>query len=212
MADIEVVSIQGQRTRRAEKAYATRLKIVRAAITSIEQNGYSGTSVSRIIEAANVSRGAYLHHFRSKHLVFRAVALQLISDVFRRFGDVQLDSENPEQALRSILHLLWEDILTGPEGRVFTELLLAARTDEVLAVHMRRPAFRALRIFGWAAARRLPTRPDSPLRGMDLVRMAQWLLRGMALDQPLAMDPNFFHRQIDLVVDFLSPHLAGSSD
>ncbi|MEO1404911.1 MAG: TetR/AcrR family transcriptional regulator [Pseudomonadota bacterium] len=195
-------------TSRQQKAQATRLKLVRAAMTCVERYGYSGASVSRIIETAGVSRGAYLHHFKAKHLIFRAVALQLVSDVFHQLSQLKFDDKNPEDTLRLILHSLWEDILQGPEGRVFTELMLAARTDEILATHMRRPAFRALRIFGWAAARRLPTRPDSPLRGIDVARIAHWSLRGMALEQPLSMNPLFFRRQIDLIVDCLSPHLA----
>ena len=78
--------------------------------------------------------------------------------------------------------------------------MLAARTDEVLAMHMR--------IFGWAAARQLPTRPESSLRGIDIARIAHWSLRGMSLDQPLAADPLFFQKQVDLVFDCLAPHLA----
>ncbi|MEM6900351.1 MAG: TetR/AcrR family transcriptional regulator [Pseudomonadota bacterium] len=201
IAEIEPVT-------RKRKAEATRLKLVRAAMTCLERYGYSGASVSRIIETADVSRGAYLHHFRAKHLIYRAVALQLVSDVFRRLSKVKFENKNPEDALRSILHTLWEDIFEGPEGRVFTELMLAARTDEILAMHMRRPAFRALRIFGWAAARQLPTRPESSLRGIDIARIAHWSLRGMSLDQPLAADPLFFRKQVDLVVDCLAPHLA----
>jgi len=94
------------------------------------------------------------------------------------------------------------------EGKVYLELLQAARTDQIIALHMRRPALRALRIFGWAARRTIVVHSDSALSPSDIVRLAQWLLRGMSLDMPLARDPNFFHSQIDLFVDLVATQLA----
>lgn len=203
-----LVSGSGEGRRSQEsRSRAMRERLVTAAVTCIETHGYAGASVSRIIEEAGVSRGAYLHHFKAKHLIYNAVALRLVSDVFRRLGDLQPLEGNTREDLRAVLHTLWDDVVTGPEGRVFSELMQAARTDEVVAQHLRRPAFRALRIFGWGALRRFPVVEDSPMTPLDIVRIAQWVLRGMALDTPLSLDPQFFHRQIDLFVDMLSPHL-----
>ncbi|MEM9667294.1 MAG: TetR/AcrR family transcriptional regulator [Pseudomonadota bacterium] len=197
---------QGGITRR-DRANETRLKIVGAATRCIEHYGYSGTSVSRITELAGVSRGAYLHHFRAKHLVFRAVALQLVADVVDHLNQIQMEEIRTKQDLRDVLYVLWEDVVLGPVGRVFTELMLAARTDSILATHMRRPARRAIRVLGWVAARKMPRNPKTDLAAKDIVRLAQWVLRGMSLDQPLSTDPNFFHRQIDLLVEMVVPHL-----
>lgn len=201
---------EGRRSQEA-RSRAMRARLVTAAIACIETHGYAGASVSRIIEEAGVSRGAYLHHFKAKHLIYKAVALRLVSDVFRRLGDLDTDEASTVEDLRSLLHTLWDDVVTGPEGRVFSELMQAARTDEVVAQHLRRPAFRALRIFGWAAMRRFPVATDSVLTSLDVVRLAQWTLRGMALDTALSLDPRFFHGQIDLFIDVLSPHLAKCS-
>jgi len=199
---------QGERRSQDTRSRAMRDRLVRAAITCIETHGYAGASVSRIVEEAGVSRGAYLHHFKVKHLIYKAVALRLVSDVFRRLGTLDNNEVSTAEDLRSLLHGLWKHVIEGPEGRVFSELMQAARTDEVLAQYLRRPAFRALRIFGWAALRRFPVAPHSPLASLDMVRLAQWTLRGMALDTALSLDPKFFHRQIDLFVDVLAPHLA----
>ncbi|MEM1104743.1 MAG: TetR/AcrR family transcriptional regulator [Pseudomonadota bacterium] len=186
-------------------------RLVTAAIVCIETHGYAGASVSRIVQQAGVSRGAYLHHFRAKHLIFKAVALRLVGDVFRRLGDMEPNQGSTAEDLRVVLHTIWDAVVTGPEGRVFAELMLAARTDEVVAQHLRRPAFRALRLFGWGAQRRIPIAKTSPLTSSDVVRLAQWTLRGMALDTALSLDPKFFHRQIDLFVDMLAPHLPSAS-
>lgn len=208
MTAIESQSGEGQgRRSQEERSRAMRERLVTAAIACIEAHGYSGASVSRIIDEAGVSRGAYLHHFKAKHVIYKAVALRLVSDVFRRLGDLQPNEASTLEDLRAVLHKLWDDVVTGAEGRVFSELLQAARTDEIVAQHLRRPAFRALRIFGWAALRRFPVAEGSPLTPLDVVRLAQWTLRGMALDTPLSLDPKFFHRQIDLFIDMLAPHL-----
>lgn len=197
---------EGRRSQES-RSRAMRERLVTAAIKCIETHGYAGASVSRIIEEAGVSRGAYLHHFKAKHLIYKAVALRLVSDVFRRLGELQPHEGSTKEDLRAVLHTLWDDVVTGPEGRVFSELMQAARTDEVVAQHLRRPAFRALRIFGWGAMRRFPVAESSSLTSLDVVRLAQWTLRGMALDTALTLDPKFFHRQIDLFIDMLSPHL-----
>ncbi|MEL6652823.1 MAG: hypothetical protein AAFQ87_18640, partial [Bacteroidota bacterium] len=49
---------------------------------------------------------------------------------------------------------------------------------------------------------------DSALSSTDIVRLAQWFLRGMSLDVPLSRDPKFFHSQIDLFVDMVATQLA----
>ena len=48
----------------------TQERILSAAETAFASQGYDGTSVSAICEAAGVSKGAFYHHFDSKQAVF----------------------------------------------------------------------------------------------------------------------------------------------
>ncbi len=51
-------------------------RIIQAVLTCLEKDGYAGTTVSRIIEVAGVSRGAPLHHFASKAAMIAAAGLR----------------------------------------------------------------------------------------------------------------------------------------
>jgi len=55
------------------KAQDTRDKLLRTARQLFEQDGYDATSVSRIVEAAEVSRGTFYLYFDSKRDIFGAL-------------------------------------------------------------------------------------------------------------------------------------------
>jgi AcrR family transcriptional regulator len=59
----------------AERAHQTRSRILAATLNCLKTRGYAGTTLSRVQKGARVSRGALLHHFRTKHeLVASAMA------------------------------------------------------------------------------------------------------------------------------------------
>ncbi|MEL6859078.1 MAG: TetR/AcrR family transcriptional regulator [Pseudomonadota bacterium] len=185
-----------------------RRQIIDGAISAMDRYGFTGATVSKITEEAGVSRGAYLHHFETKHALYEQVAIVIVDELFQRFAQAWPEQSRSEPELRQVLHDAWDQAFMRAEGKVYLELLHAARTDEIIAQHMRRPALRALRIFGWAARRRIAVRPEGSLSSSDIVRLTQWFLRGMSLDVSLARDPKFFHTQIDLLVELIATQLA----
>ncbi|MEM1391063.1 MAG: TetR/AcrR family transcriptional regulator [Pseudomonadota bacterium] len=197
---------KGRRTQ-AARSEEMRERIVAAFITCIEKYGLSEASVSRITQEAGVSRGAYLHHFRAKHMIYKAAALRLVTRAFRKLSSIEGDPTNPKEDLRLILRALWDDFVIAPEGLAFVELMQAGRTDEVVAQYLRRPAFRVLRLFTWAARRRYRLKPDTPYTNADMVRMILWTLRGMSADRALVLQADFFDHQIDTIVAMYAPAL-----
>ncbi|MEL7041521.1 MAG: TetR/AcrR family transcriptional regulator [Pseudomonadota bacterium] len=191
----------------AERSRQMRERIITAFISCIEKYGLAETSVSQITKEAGITRGAYLHHFKAKHLIYKDAALRLVSDSFRKVSNIPVHPDGPAADLKQVLHCIWEDVVISPEGRAFSELMQAARTDELVAQYMRRPALRALRIFGYVAKRRFPFRAGSKMKTNDFLRMTQWTLRGMAADTALVYQADFFHRQIDLLVDDIADEL-----
>lgn len=62
------------RTRDAERAGAERrAKIVSAALSLFAAQGYRGTSLGAVAEAAGITQSGLLHHFRSKEALLAAV-------------------------------------------------------------------------------------------------------------------------------------------
>nr|WP_286188726.1 TetR/AcrR family transcriptional regulator [Mycobacterium sp. PO2] len=109
-----------------------RTRLLDATVECLVTYGYAGTTTPRIAEIAGVTRGAQVHHFRSKEdLVVAAIehlAEQRIQTAIRQNGRL-LSSADP---VASVLEFLWEshqgDMLVAT-----IELWVAARTDEVLA-------------------------------------------------------------------------------
>jgi AcrR family transcriptional regulator len=117
-----------QEERRAE----TRAKLLEAAIESVHEVGYAQTTVRRVSEIAGVSPGAQAHYFpRRVELVAAAVeelAERRIASVREHAGALP---DEPEERLRAVLDLLWDD-LSGPTFTVFVKLWVAAADDPEL--------------------------------------------------------------------------------
>jgi AcrR family transcriptional regulator len=192
-----------------ERTHSTRKRLVEAAIAAIDEEGYAGASVSRIVERAGVSRGGHLHHFASKDLILAAVGDHLSASVFRRTGAVLKACPDPEARLGALLRFLWREVMSAREGRVMNELMVAARTDPVLASHLRPMVLRAIRLYGRAAERLFMARPGAAIDVQTAFRMAQWCLRGMMMDQPISQDRSFFENQLEALILALSPVIVG---
>jgi AcrR family transcriptional regulator len=131
--------INGRRVRRtqAERSAAMRTRLLDATIECLVTYGYAGTTTPRVAERAGVTRGAQIHHFRSKEdLVVAAIehlAQQRTRAAIREFGRVEASSD----PVSTVLDFLWE-AHQGPMFVATVELWVAARTGDVLARHIER--------------------------------------------------------------------------
>ena len=64
-----------------KKTRETRDRLLRVARAAFEDEGYDATSVSRIVEGADVSRGTFYLYFDSKEDIFRTLAEALLEQV-----------------------------------------------------------------------------------------------------------------------------------
>src|SRR6201995_4699350 len=114
-----------------------RTRLLDATIECLVTYGYAGTTTPRVAELAGVTRGAQIHHFRSKQdLVVAAIehlAQQRARGAIRELGRVQASSD----PVSMVLEFLWE-AHQGPMFVATVELWVAARTDDVLAAHVER--------------------------------------------------------------------------
>ncbi len=105
----------------------TRDAIVEAADELFYRMGYDHTSFADIAGAVKISRGNFYFHFKSKDEILDAVIDRRVTNTQRMLDRWEADSEQPEDRIRSFIHILitnWAKIkLHGcPVGTLCAEL------------------------------------------------------------------------------------------
>jgi AcrR family transcriptional regulator len=201
--------VDGQPARRtqAERSAAMRIRLLDATVDCLVTYGYSGTTTQRVAELAGVTRGAQIHHFRSKEdLVVAAIehlAQQRAQAAIREMGRV-VASPDPVSA---VLDFLWE----AHQGPVFVatlELWAAARTDPVLAQQVDKvePLVNATLIA--AIAQLMPQHP-APKEIRNAVYTAMDALRGILMTRFVDRDDDRTRRRWDRACVHLREIMAG---
>jgi AcrR family transcriptional regulator len=112
-----------------------RERLLDATISCLVDYGYAGTTVTRIAERAGVTRGAQVHHYRTKDDLVTAAVTHLAGRS-AEFGWTQVarlvDVVDP---VGDLLDTLW-DVHSGPTFTATVELWVAARTDPELRQHV----------------------------------------------------------------------------
>lgn len=123
---------------RSAQRHATRTLILEAAVSSLLEKGYAATSTVAVQHRAGVSRGALLHHFPSRALLFGALVEHLVASneeaVLLGLEAAPLGTHRG--SLRGGLQVLFE-ALRRPAFQAELELWTAARTDPELRVALR---------------------------------------------------------------------------
>jgi AcrR family transcriptional regulator len=118
-----------------ERASAMRHRLLEATIDCLVDHGYAGTSTTRVVERAGVTRGAQVHHFPTKAALV-AAAIRHLADKRAEQAFAELDRIKKEpDPVDSALDLMW-DLHQGPVFHATVELWVAARTDPELLSHL----------------------------------------------------------------------------
>jgi len=173
--------IGGERTRRtqAQRSAAMRARLLDATVECLVTYGYAGTTTPRVAEIAGVTRGAQIHHFRSKEdLVVAAIehlAQQRTQAAMQEFGRIDLSAD----PMPTVLEFIWE-AHQGPLFVASMELWVAARTDPALARQITRvePLVNSTLIA--AIGQLMPEHPD-PKAIRNVVYTAMDALRGILM-------------------------------
>lgn len=113
-------------TRRQQRD-RTRQHLLETTVTCLVEHGYAGTTTQRIQRLADVSRGALLHHFRSKADLL-AAAIGYIAE--RQLADIRAAAPSSRQARLDAVRAT----MSGPVFQAGLELSMAARTNEALRI------------------------------------------------------------------------------
>lgn len=119
---------RSQSERRAE----TRGRLLDAAVESLIDVGYAGTTIRRVTELAGVSQGAQSHYFPRRVDLVAAAFERLAEQRIERYRERSRElSDDLDARRRTLLDLLWEDF-SSPVFTVAVKLWVAAADDEEL--------------------------------------------------------------------------------
>ena len=91
-----------QRRKQEDRSEATRLRLIDATLSCLETEGYSGTTISKIVERGAVSRGAHVYHFPSKSALIEAAAKHLVKRVYIQLGKAFMNLPDSEDRLQAM--------------------------------------------------------------------------------------------------------------
>ena len=116
------------RQRQADRSRETRRKLMEATVECLVERGWAGTTTVLVAERAGVSRGAQLHHFRTRgELVAAAVEYvgsQSVAAMLDRAAALPPGGDRTAAAVEFII-----DFYVSPLFTAALELWVAARTD-----------------------------------------------------------------------------------
>lgn len=126
-----------RRQRKAQvRSVVTRERILDAALECLVECGYAHTATTDIAARAGVSRGAQLHHFRTRPELLAATVGHLAE---KRLAELRSAIAHPppgEDPSGAAVEFLWS-VLTDSTAYATLELVVAARTDPDLREHLR---------------------------------------------------------------------------
>ena len=189
-------SVDGRvRRTQAERSAAMRTRLLEATVECLVSYGYAGTTTARVAEVAGVTRGAQIHHFRSKEdLVVAAIehlAQQRAQTAIRGLRRVDVGAD----PVPTVLDFLWE-AHQGPMFIATLELWMAARTDAVLAreiAHVE-PVVNSTLI---AAIAQIVADPSAQKEIRNIVYTAMDALRGILVSAVIDQDSDRTRRRWD---------------
>ena len=131
-----------------KRSLETQERILAAANTLFSSNGYEKTGVSQICQAAGVSKGAFYHHFPSKHNIFMTLLQQWLEKLDKIFLAIETTSEDVPAAIHAMAAST-DMILTESQGQLslFLEFWEKSIRDEKVWEETKEPFLKYLRYF-----------------------------------------------------------------
>jgi AcrR family transcriptional regulator len=196
------------RGKQEAKSLKAKEAIRRATISCLIEFGYAETSINRVAERANLSKGALQHHFPTKEELIAAVVETLLARPLARphlarQGSGSADTEIIAARLRSG----WTDFVNTGSYRALLEIVVAARTDAGLRNRID-PILHA-----WNQAHDLQMRESYEAKsGNDadvelLLVMHRALLRGLIIQDRYVSDPSYTARVVERWISIVAPML-----
>ena len=113
-----------------KRSEETRSRILEAALELFAREGYDATGVAEICRAAGVSKGAFYHHFPTKHAVFMEILQSWLDVLSQQIEVTRQSAKDVPQALLSMAGIM-QQIFEQASGQLpmFLEFWARASRD-----------------------------------------------------------------------------------
>ena len=107
----------------------TRKTLLAAAIHEFTEKGYGGARIDKIAERAGLNKRLLYHYFGDKDALYLAVLESTYVDIRTAEQGLNLENDDPVDAIRKLVQFTWDHFLTHPEflSLLATENLLRAK-------------------------------------------------------------------------------------
>ncbi len=104
-------------SRQQQRTEETRARILEAAEGCFARYGYDATGVAEICAEAGLSKGAFYHHFASKHAVFMELLNRWLRGLDEQMGLLRREEASVPEALLAMAGLVGSVLQAAGEGR-----------------------------------------------------------------------------------------------
>lgn len=113
------------------KGIKTKRKILNVAQVLFTENGYDSTSIQDICEKANISKGAFFHHFQTKEFLFLEILNEYLTNIDKKMNEIEKKTKNIPKAMEEMTEIL-EEIFITSKGKftIFLEFLRKSSKNE----------------------------------------------------------------------------------
>jgi AcrR family transcriptional regulator len=185
-----------------------RARLIEATLACLEQWGYHGTSLTRILDSAGVSRGAWRHHFATKHDLVAAAAEYALTRAVTVTQALARQGPPGRLDLAGLFDFIWNNFYTGRHRAVWLEFNVACRTNTALRRRLTPilARFHAAIEKAWKNAFAATDRSDIPIEIFLVLTINA--LRGMAV-QSIVQDDQAYYKQLrSYWISILEPFIA----
>lgn len=197
-----------KRKSQEQRSREMRKRLIEATLDCLEEFGYHGTSLPRILDRAGVSRGGWNHHFKTKkELIASAAREGLFEGAIKKAMEDSSELQGDEIS-QTLLDYIWDNFYQGKARNIWVELTVASRTDKELNKLMA-PIFMefvdSLDTI-WRTKFKTTVRTKAPVE--LLLNLTLYVIGGMGLQSIIHDNPKYYQSLREQWMEMLTPLLS----
>jgi len=192
--------------RQETRGFVAREKICQATVRCLAELGYAETTIQRVADKANVSKGALQHHFPTKEDLMTATAERILQNATFMPEVVRRNPNKTRDVAREIMNT-WRKLVDTDEYRALLEILVAIRTDEALQMRLSPILKRWNKQRMDESIEMYAALDGSDKRVAQLMTLNTCMMRGLVIQDQYNEDPEENLRLMKIWVEILSPLL-----